>query len=92
MGSPRADALPVTLVVVEVTGVVAARNAGLDAVRSDVIGFFDDDTIPHPDWSERALAHFVADPRLGGLGGKDRIHDGVQRGRVEAWRDLCARA
>lgn len=57
-------------------GVVAARNAGLAACRSDIIAFCDDDTCAHPHWVERILEHFARDPELGGLGGRDHCHDG----------------
>lgn len=73
-----AGGLPLRVIVVTAPGVVAARNAGLDACKTDVIAFLDDDTVPHPDWTERVVAHFEHDPRLGGLGGKDRLHDGTK--------------
>ncbi len=73
-----ADALPIHVVRVEVAGVVAARNAALAACRSDVIAFCDDDTCAHADWVERIIVHFADDPELGGLGGRDHCHDGVQ--------------
>lgn len=65
-------------VLVTTPGIVAARNAGLEACNSDIVAFLDDDTVPHADWSERVIEHFVANPRLGGLGGKDRLHNGIQ--------------
>ena len=74
---PAGD-LPLRMVLVTTPGIVAARNAGLDACETDIIAFLDDDTVPHPDWSERVIAHFEQDPRLGGLGGKDRLHDGTK--------------
>lgn len=60
-----------------IPGLVAARNAALDACRTDIMAFLDDDTAPHPDWAARVVEHFVADTNLGGLGGKDRLHDGT---------------
>jgi GT2 family glycosyltransferase len=33
----------------------------------------DDDAAPHPDWLDRIENHFAADPRLGALGGRDRL-------------------
>lgn len=59
-----------------VPGVVAARNAGLRACQTDVLAQIDDDTVPHPSWCARLLAHYQADPTLGGLSGRDRVHDG----------------
>lgn len=71
------DATPWRIVTVHASeGVVAARNASLAACRSDVIAFCDDDTCAHPGWVGRILGHFVRDPALGGLGGRDRCHDG----------------
>ncbi len=71
-------ALPWRLVPAPVPGVVAARNAGLAACRSEVVTFCDDDTRAPPDWTARIAAHFARDPDLGGLGGRDRCHDGTR--------------
>jgi GT2 family glycosyltransferase len=68
--------MPLRIVAMPTQGVVAARNAGLAACRSDVVAFCDDDTRAQPDWVARILAHFARDPELGGLGGRDRCHDG----------------
>jgi cellulose synthase/poly-beta-1,6-N-acetylglucosamine synthase-like glycosyltransferase len=75
-GANTATRLPVDVVLVNQTGVVAARNAGLEACRTDVLAIVDDDTEPHVDWLARVVDHFVSDPGLGGLGGRDRCHDG----------------
>ncbi|MBS0379250.1 MAG: glycosyltransferase [Proteobacteria bacterium] len=75
----RAAAHPVQLVTVTAPGVVAALNAGLDATAADLVAFTDDDAAPRPDWTRRLVAHFVADPGLGGVGGRDFIH---QHGRM----------
>jgi len=64
------------IVITNVPGTVAARNAGLDACTSDVLAILDDDTKPHPEWLKRVLARFQEDPTLGGLGGRDRCFDG----------------
>jgi GT2 family glycosyltransferase len=64
------------IVPVGIPGLVAARNAGLAACRSDIVAFCDDDTRAHPEWVARILAHFARDPELGGLGGRDRCHNG----------------
>ncbi len=78
MALPRADALPVQIVIVETPGIVAARNAGLATATGDLLGFLDDDAVPHADWCARCIEHFRRDPKLGGLGGKDRLHDGLR--------------
>jgi cellulose synthase/poly-beta-1,6-N-acetylglucosamine synthase-like glycosyltransferase len=68
--------LPLRVVFTTAPGLVAARNAGLEACTSDVLAILDDDTKPHPEWLKRVLARFAEDPALGGLGGRDRCFDG----------------
>ncbi len=68
---------PIRMVMVERPGLIAARNAGVDACRTDILAMVDDDAVPHPDWLARILEHFQRDPELGGLGGRDRCHDGT---------------
>lgn len=57
-------------------GAVASRNAGLEACHTDILAIIDDDVVPHADWVCRIRDHFKADPSLGGLGGRDHVHDG----------------
>jgi GT2 family glycosyltransferase len=69
------------IVTVSVPGVVAALNAGLDAVASaDIIAFTDDDAAPRPQWLQQLVAAFAAHPEAGGVGGRDWI---FQHGRLE---------
>jgi GT2 family glycosyltransferase len=72
---PAAE-FPLRMIATNEIGVVAARNAGLAACRTDLMSQIDDDTAPHPDWAERIVAHFQDDPVLGGLSGRDRVYDG----------------
>ena len=65
------------LVTVTEQGVVAARNAGVEACSTDILAIIDDDTSPHPDWLSRIMEAFKEDPALGGLGGRDRCFNGV---------------
>lgn len=65
------------VVPVSAPGTVAAHNVGLDACLTDVLVMVDDDTVPRPDFIQRILTHFIADPMLGGLGGRDRVFDGT---------------
>ena len=74
--SPTAGSLPLRVLTVTRAGTVHALNTGLAAGRTDVVAITDDDTVPAADWLARILAHFRADPALGGLGGRDRCHDG----------------
>jgi cellulose synthase/poly-beta-1,6-N-acetylglucosamine synthase-like glycosyltransferase len=66
--------LPLRMITVTVTGVVAAMNMGLDAAQGDIITFTDDDAAPHPDWLARIEHHFEADDRVGGVGGRDLMY------------------
>lgn len=74
------DTLPgLRLATVEEPGQVAANNRGFDAARGDILCLTDDDAAPHPDWLMRIATHFTRDRGLGGVGGRDRVHEG---GRV----------
>lgn len=77
----RVDPTDLTLVTVATGGVVAALNAGMQAARADLIAFTDDDAAPRPDWLQRIAAHFLHSAQLGGVGGRDWVH---QHGRLEA--------
>ncbi len=70
----RTEQLPLRIVTVNVPGVVAAMNLGFETAQGDIISVTDDDAAPHADWLERIEAHFAANDRLGGLGGRDHIH------------------
>lgn len=64
---------PMRIVTPPGDGLVTALNAGFDAAAGEVIVVTDDDSEPRPDWLARIETHFLADERLGGLGGRDRI-------------------
>lgn len=68
--------LPLRLLTVPVTGVVAALNVGLEAATGDIISITDDDAVPHLDWLVRIEAHFLADQHIGGVGGRDWVYIG----------------
>lgn len=65
--------LPISLHLVDGTGVIVSYNRVLDAARGDIVSLIDDDTIPHQDWTRRIIEVFEAEPDLTGLGGKDHI-------------------
>lgn len=67
-----ASHLPITEIVSGRAGQVAALNAGVAALMCDITAITDDDTIPRRDWIYRLLQHF-ADPRIDGVGGRDRV-------------------
>lgn len=70
---------------VYVSGVVAAYNLGIETATGDIVCFTDDDAAPHADWVGRIVKVFEADPSLGGLGGRDIVHDreGILAGQKE---------
>jgi glycosyltransferase involved in cell wall biosynthesis len=69
-----AEGLLLKLVNVAVPGQVAALNAGLRAATGEIIAITDDDAAPYPDWLARIEAHFLADDRVGGVGGRDVMY------------------
>lgn len=71
--------LALRIVALETAGQVAALNRGLDEVTGDIVAITDDDAAPRIDWLERIARAFIADPRLGALGGRDWVH---QKGGV----------
>lgn len=66
-------ALPLRVLRVQSPGLVAARNVGLAALSTDLVSMIDDDVAPYPEWLDRVERHFMADQRLGALGGRDRL-------------------
>src|SRR5919201_5506925 len=64
------------LVVAEVDepGVVAALNRGIEESVGEIVAFTDDDAQPHVDWLERIEKHFLGNPALGGVGGRDWLY------------------
>ncbi len=50
-----------------INGAAAARNAGLDRARGEIVVFCDDDVVPEPVVIERLLAHYTRLPGLAGL-------------------------
>jgi glycosyltransferase involved in cell wall biosynthesis len=61
------------MAMVDRPGLEAALNAGLEKATGDVICFSDDDAAPHRDWLEKIEEHFLRDPALGGVGGRDML-------------------
>ena len=76
IASDAPDELSIQVITVRQPGTVHALNAGLQACRTDVLAITDDDTEPRPDWLARILAHFAADPTVGGVGGRDWVQEG----------------
>jgi GT2 family glycosyltransferase len=78
LGNFTVSSLPLKIVDVIVPGQVAALNAGLAAAVGDIISITDDDAAPHGHWLETIRQHFISDPLIGGVGGRDWLYlDGV---------------
>ncbi len=71
----RKGRLPIDMVEVAVTGQVWALNAGLAHVRGEIVAITDDDAAPRPQWLKRIEEHFSSDPKIGGVGGRDWVHE-----------------
>jgi GT2 family glycosyltransferase len=54
-------------------GFGCARNAGRRRATGDVVACIDDDARAPPDWLAR-LERWLADPAVGAVGGRDRVH------------------
>jgi cellulose synthase/poly-beta-1,6-N-acetylglucosamine synthase-like glycosyltransferase len=67
--------LPLVKVEVIQGGQVAALNAGLDALTGDIVAITDDDAAPRPTWLDRIERHFASSPDVGGVGGRDWVHE-----------------
>jgi cellulose synthase/poly-beta-1,6-N-acetylglucosamine synthase-like glycosyltransferase len=63
--------LPLEIALVAEASTVASMSAALARTTGDIVAITDDDAAPRPDWIERIVAHFTADPKLGGVGGRD---------------------
>ncbi|EAW35725.1 glycosyltransferase family 2 protein [Lyngbya sp. PCC 8106] len=68
------ESLPLNIITVTASGVIAALNMALDAAHGDIISITDDDAVPRPEWLARIEAHFLSDDRVGGVGGRDFMY------------------
>jgi glycosyltransferase involved in cell wall biosynthesis len=67
--------LPILLLWIETPGVIQALNLALANVTQDILVVTDDDSFALPDWLARIESRYEADPALGGVGGRDLIHE-----------------
>ncbi len=70
--------LPLRTATVKAVGVIAAMNIGLGSATGDIVAFTDDDAAPHSDWLERMEAYYLADQKVGGVGGRDWVYHGTK--------------
>jgi len=55
----------------DIPGVVASMQSGVDHSTGDIVCLLDDDARPYPDWLQRIERYFQSNPRLGAIGGRD---------------------
>jgi glycosyltransferase involved in cell wall biosynthesis len=67
--------LPIRMEWLEGAGVVRAINRCLDVARGDILTFLDDDAVPPPEWSQKIVHAFAAQPDLAALGGRDHVYE-----------------
>lgn len=72
------EELPLHIATVTATGVIAAMNIGLASATGDIVAFTDDDAAPHVDWLERIESYYLADQKVGGVGGRDWVYHGTK--------------
>jgi GT2 family glycosyltransferase len=70
-----------TVLEVEPLSLLAQENAGLEAAKSDIVCFLDDDAVAPPGWLRRIQRHF-RNPEVVGVGGPDLLPDAGQRPAV----------
>jgi glycosyltransferase involved in cell wall biosynthesis len=70
--------LPLKVLRINLAGVVAALNLGLDNVCGDIVAITDDDAAPHPDWLEKIQSYYMSDSRVGAVGGRDWVYLGEE--------------
>ena len=75
--------LDLTYVHHPIVGVSEARNRGVAVAQSELIGFLDDDTLPHPDWVELVLQIFSKTEA-------DIL--GAEQNRITLWKSQCGTA
>ncbi|WP_112182083.1 MULTISPECIES: glycosyltransferase family 2 protein [Paraliobacillus] len=60
-------------------GQVAALNIGLATSQNEIISILDDDTAPHKHWLKRITEIFSVSDDIGGVGGRDWVHEGNKK-------------
>ncbi|MCH2156748.1 MAG: glycosyltransferase [Opitutales bacterium] len=65
--------LPVKTVDVNVPGVVASMQAGVDCSSGDIVCLLDDDAEPFEDWIKKILFTFRHHELIGAIGGRDLL-------------------
>lgn len=65
-------------------GLARARNRGLDEADGAFVASIDADVVVTPDWLEVLYVQLIANPQLGGVGGK--LIESITHGVANAWR------
>ncbi|WP_117168551.1 glycosyltransferase family 2 protein [Paraliobacillus sediminis] len=71
--------IPIRSYQVDRPGQVAALNIGLASSQNEIISIIDDDTAPHKHWLKRIIEIFAVSDDIGGVGGRDWVHEGDKK-------------
>lgn len=85
---PQDRGVSLTLAIADRPGQIVAMNFGLRASTGDIVCFIDDDCVPWRNWLERIAAYYE-DPAVGGVGGRDVVHEKHEHGDVLTGRVDC---
>lgn len=85
---PQDRGVTLTRAIADRPGQIVAMNFGLQAATGDVVCFIDDDCVPWQDWLERIMAYYD-EPTVGGVGGRDVVHEKHEQGDVLFGRVDC---
>ena len=67
-------ALKIELVLTDGKGKIFQENAALNYCETDIVCFIDDDAVAHLDWIEKIEQWYKKDEGIGGVGGRDIVH------------------
>lgn len=70
------DALPIKEVRLTRPGMIIALNEGCARATGDIVCLTDDDAVPRCDWLQKIESTFLADARIGAVGGMDILRSG----------------
>jgi len=64
----------IKLVLTDRKGKIYQENAALRKTKNDIVCFIDDDAVARPDWIEKIEQWYKKDEGIGGIGGRDIVH------------------
>lgn len=77
-GRRRSDGAALRAVRIDSPGQVRSLQEGLVRAEGEVVAITDDDAVPRSDWLERIERSLDEQPEVGGVGGRDWVHNGAR--------------